>query len=57
MARTPKVVDDRREQILEAAMHVFAQKGYARATTKDIASAAGITPGLIYTTLRTKKRC
>ena len=48
MARTPKVVDDRREQILEAAMHVFAQKGYARATTKDIASAAGITPGLIY---------
>jgi len=48
MARTPKVVDDRREQIIEAAMHVFAQKGYARATTKDIASAAGITPGLIY---------
>jgi AcrR family transcriptional regulator len=48
MARTPKVVDDRREQIITAAMHVFAQKGYARATTKDIASAAGITSGLIY---------
>jgi AcrR family transcriptional regulator len=48
MARTPKVVEDRREQILEAAMHVFAQKGYARATMKDIALAVGVTSGLIY---------
>jgi len=48
MARTPKVVEDRREQILDAAMHVFAQKGFARATNKDIAREAGITPGLIY---------
>lgn len=48
MARTPKVVEDRREQILDAAMHVFAEKGFARATNKDIAHRAGITPGLIY---------
>ncbi len=48
MARTPKVVEDRREQILDAAMHVFAEKGFARATNKDIAREAGITPGLIY---------
>jgi AcrR family transcriptional regulator len=48
MARTPKVVEDRREQIIDAAMHVFAQKGFARATNKDIAREAGITPGLIY---------
>lgn len=48
MARTPKVVEDRREQILDAAMRVFAQKGFARATNKDIAKEAGITPGLIY---------
>jgi AcrR family transcriptional regulator len=48
MARTPKVVEDRREQIIDAAMHVFAQKGFVRATNKDIARAAGITPGLIY---------
>lgn len=48
MARTPKVVEDRREQILDAAMHVFAEKGFARATNKDIAQRAGITPGLIY---------
>ncbi|MDQ2887061.1 MAG: TetR/AcrR family transcriptional regulator [Chloroflexota bacterium] len=48
MARTPKVVEDRREQILAAAIHVFAQKGFTRATNKDIAREAGITPGLIY---------
>src|SRR6202051_2003684 len=48
MARTPKVVEDRREQIIDAAMHVFAQKGYSKATNKDIAYEAGITPGLIY---------
>jgi AcrR family transcriptional regulator len=48
MARTTKVVEDRREQIIDAAMRVFAQKGYSQATNKDIAREAGITPGLIY---------
>lgn len=48
MARTPKIVEDRREQILEAAIRAFAQKGFSRATNKDIAREAGITPGLIY---------
>jgi len=48
MARTPKVVEDRRDQIVDAAMQVFAQKGFTRATNKDIAQKAGITPGLIY---------
>src|SRR3989440_13080419 len=48
MARTPKVVEDRREQIIDAAMRVFAQKGFTKATNKDIAREAGITPGLIF---------
>ncbi len=48
MARTPKVVEDRREQIIDAAMRAFSQKGFTRATNKDIAREAGITPGLIY---------
>lgn len=48
MARTPKVVEDRREQIIDAALRVFAQKGFTKATNKDIAREAGITPGLIY---------
>jgi AcrR family transcriptional regulator len=48
MARTPKIVEDRREQIAAAALRVFAQKGFTRATNRDIAREAGITPGLIY---------
>src|SRR5260370_34870129 len=48
MARTPKVVEDRRDQIIDAAMRIFAQKGFIKATNKDIAREAGITPGLIY---------
>lgn len=48
MSRTPKVVEDRREQILNAAMRVFAQKGFVRATNRDVAREAGITTGLIY---------
>lgn len=48
MARTPKTVEDRREQILDAAIRVFARKGFSRATNKDIAREANITAGLIY---------
>ena len=48
MARTPKGPEDRREQILDAAMQVFSRKGLARASNKDIAREAGITTGLIY---------
>jgi AcrR family transcriptional regulator len=55
MSRTPKVVEDRREQILEAALSVFADKGFDRATNKDIAVAAGITPGLIYHYFKSKQ--
>jgi AcrR family transcriptional regulator len=33
---------------MDAALHVFASKGFVRATNKDIAQEAGITPGLIY---------
>ncbi len=39
----------RRQQILDAALHVFADRGFTRATNRDIARAAGIkSPGLIY---------
>lgn len=48
MARTPRGDEDRREQIMDAALRVFARKGFDRATNKDIAREAGITPGLIY---------
>ena len=48
MGRKPKTVEDRREQIIDAALRVFAEKGFDRATNRDIAREAGITPGLIY---------
>src|SRR5688572_4732587 len=39
----------RRRQIIDGALEVFADKGFEKATNKDIADAAGIgSPGLIY---------
>ena len=55
MARTPKVVEDRHEHIVQAAMRVFARKGFMRATNKDIATEAGITSGLIYHYFKSKE--
>ena len=48
MARTPNIVEDRKEQIMDAALRVFAQKGFTRATNREIAREAGVTSGLIY---------
>ncbi|GHO47902.1 TetR/AcrR family transcriptional regulator [Ktedonospora formicarum] len=48
MPRWAHETEDRREQILDAAMRVFVEKGFVRATNKDVAREAGITPGLIY---------
>lgn len=39
---------DRRQQILEAALAVFADEGFDGATNKAIAALADVTPGLIY---------
>lgn len=47
--------DERKRQILAAAMRVFAAKGYAGATNKDIAAEAGVTHGLIYHYFRDKR--
>jgi TetR/AcrR family fatty acid metabolism transcriptional regulator len=41
-------VDARRGQILDAATHVFADKGFHAATVRDIARAAGLADGTIY---------
>ena len=44
----------RKKQILEAATRVFAEKGYHRATTKEIARAAEIAEGTIYLYFKNK---
>ena len=43
-----QLIEARRNQILDAATSVFAEKGYHRATTKEIASVAGVSEGTIY---------
>lgn len=48
------VITARRNQILDAATQVFAQKGFHRATIKDIARVAGIADGTIYTYFASK---
>ena len=55
MARTPKVVEDRREQVIDAAIRVFARKGFHRTINRDIAREAGITSGLIYYYFQSKE--
>lgn len=51
----PKPNDERRKEIMEAALTVFAQKGFRGATNRDIAQAAGIAPGLIYWYFKSKE--
>jgi len=48
------VIAARRNQILDAATQVFAQKGFHRATIKEIAHVAGIADGTIYTYFASK---
>jgi AcrR family transcriptional regulator len=38
----------RREQLLDAAMSVFGRKGVQAASTREVAAAAGVAPGLLY---------
>lgn len=48
-SRDKQDFEDRRQQIIDGALQVFAHKGFEKATNKDIAEAAGIgSPGLIY---------
>lgn len=47
--RDERGFENRRQQIIEGALQVFARKGFERATNREIADAAGIgSPGLIY---------
>lgn len=46
---------NRRKSILEAAARIFAQRGYERATTREIAAEAGVSEGTIYTYFASKQ--
>jgi TetR/AcrR family fatty acid metabolism transcriptional regulator len=47
--------DDKRRRILEAAVRVFAKKGYFAARVRDVARRAGIADGTIYLYFRNKE--
>jgi AcrR family transcriptional regulator len=50
-----QMVEARRTQILLGAAEVFAEKGFHKATTKQIAQAAGVSEGTIYNYFDTKR--
>jgi len=53
MTRLPAA--QRREQLLDTAVKLFSEKGYAGATTAELARAAGVTEPIIYRHFRSKK--
>jgi AcrR family transcriptional regulator len=52
---TRKSAEERREQVLEVAMEVFAEHGLSGASTDDIARRAGISQPYLFRLFRTKK--
>lgn len=48
------LTEARRAQILEAAIQVFAEKGFHRATVRDVARTAGVADGTIYNYFKSK---
>src|SRR6266542_5759403 len=46
--RVLKSPEDRRAEILDAAVKVFGEKGVSKATVSDIAEAAGVAKGTVY---------
>ena len=53
MSRLPAA--KRREQLLDCAAALFAERGYARATTAELARAAGVTEPIIYRHFKSKR--
>lgn len=47
--------EQRRAQLIDTALGVFAEKGVDAATVKDLSEAAGVAPGLLYHYFRSKE--
>ncbi|NAP00729.1 TetR family transcriptional regulator [Halomonas sp. MG34] len=50
-----KELTQKQKQILEAAINIFAEKGYAASSTSEIAKQAGVAEGTIFRHYKTKK--
>lgn len=53
--RISKPPEERKQEIMDTAMTVFAEKGYEQTTMRDIAEAVGIVPGLCYRYFESKQ--
>lgn len=54
-ARITKPPEERKQEIMDVAMRVFAEKGYEQTTMRDIAAAVGVVPGLCYRYFESKQ--
>ena len=55
MSRRAPAVRDTKERVLNAALEVFAERGYHAATVEEIAERAGMTKGAVYYWFRDKE--
>ncbi len=55
MLRWERRPDERPSELLEAALRIFAERGYANTRLEDIAAAVGVTKGTIYHYFSTKE--
>ncbi len=53
--RDPDLVEKRRRQIVDGAVTLFAEKGFHRTTTREIARAVGFSIGLLYEYVSSKE--
>ena len=54
--RIIKDPEERKQEIIEAALHLFSQKGYEHTTIQDIAKYLNISQGLCYRYFNLKRR-
>lgn len=55
VVRDRELVEQRHEQIFNAASRIFISRGYHRATVREIAEEAGLSLGSLYSYIRTKE--
>lgn len=55
MSNKEEIAHNRREQVLNAAVELFAEKGYYKTTTGDVARAVGVTQPYVFHFFKTKE--
>ncbi|UCC59871.1 MAG: helix-turn-helix transcriptional regulator [Dehalococcoidia bacterium] len=55
LERKERITEQRKQQILDAALTIFSRKGFGEATVPDIAHEAGIAVGTIYNYYQSKR--